>query len=209
MRYENELLYPTNRHDDSICFVGIDPGTVRLGFASIIVDPRTLGIKSIRAYTVRVELLADDESEEALYIGRRTNKLRALSRQIYRELDRLSPVCVAHETAYFNPKRPNAFESLTEAIAAIKVAVRDYSDRTLIVPIEPSLIKKKVGANPIGTKTPVKDAILRNAEITTGWRSSNSFPISDLDDHSHDAIAIAFTSLLTYKEKITKELRYL
>lgn len=201
MIYRNDLVFPMYSANEDLCFIGIDPGSNRLGLAVLHVDPSSLNITSVKARTIRVDLLTDEDSTDAIYVGKRTHKLERLTEFLTKEMERLSPFSVAHETAYYNPKMPNAFQSLTEVISAIRSSVIKYSDRVMVIPLEPSIIKKKIGANPIGSKSPVRDALLMKEELMRAWSVSNRSDFLDLDDHSHDAVAIAYTSLMSYIEK--------
>ena len=196
----DDLVIPDYRSAD-LCILGLDPSTVRVGLSVLHFDNETLELTKLKAYTLRAEHLFDQDSELVGFRGNRNSRLLGLSRQIGLEIKEAEPFMVVHEAAYFDRRKPTAFEALSQSIAYITQAVVNVSERIQILPIEASIAKKAVGVTGKG-KEAVEEALLRKKDILEIWKNSNRISISELDEHSRDAIAMAYSGYLEYKKRV-------
>lgn len=102
---------------------------------------------------------------------------------------------IAIESGFINPRMPGAVIPLASAISIISDAAINIDPDVLIIEYPPSIIKKAIGANPIGNKSPVFNALEKNLEIV------ELIDIYPLTEHCVDSIAIAYTALLEIREK--------
>jgi Holliday junction resolvasome RuvABC endonuclease subunit len=73
--------------------------------------------------------------------------------------------------------------------------IMQYDMDISIIDYPPSIIKKAVGANPLGNKSPVFNALSKNKEI------SNIVNLDLLTEHCVDSIAIAYTMLIEIRKE--------
>lgn len=120
--------------------------------------------------------------------GRRIITL-ALLREMIRELmNRFAPDIVASEDAFFNPRRPGAYEALIQWILTVSFVLRDEYQRPLYR-IPPKLVKKFISGVGTSDKEGVKKAILQHKDI----KIPSDIHVEELMEHEGDAIAIGYT----------------
>ena len=176
---------------ETVC--AIDPGTNRLGFAVLTFDTKTLSICQLTAQTFRSEHLVLPCPYTTTLHGERYVKILAQQQELFRQLTHYHPDAVCCESAFYNPSRPNAFAALTELLFAIKTLCFQYDPYLPLLFYEPSTIKKAIGMLHAHKKEGVKPALQQHLEIQTTVVPS----LEQLDDHAQDAVAVAYTYLLT------------
>lgn len=172
-------------------FLAIDPGSNFLGLAVYTIDPSYNSILNIKTFSIIVEYVpAPFYVNSDLYSGR-TEKLLKINEEIRRFLIYYNIKLVVCEAPFYNRLRPTAYGPLVEVMATIQKTVLEYNNEVPFLTVEPSVIKKAVGAGHISGKDEVKKAIGANPEIT----SKLEINLNLIDEHAVDAIAIGYTFL--------------
>lgn len=167
---------------------GIDPGTNHVGFSSLVLNPSTLTIDSIWCATLRVDRLEDYQGFDPEAHSERVEKLLKIRHAVTRLLNHWNPVHLSCESPFYNRLRPGAYGPLVESVLMIKLAAYEYNANLPFMPLEPSLVKKTLGAGHIADKDKVKQTILSHP-VLTGF----NYPLEGLDEHALDALAVAYT----------------
>lgn len=199
------LVFPADgSFVETIC--GIDPGSNTLGLCFMDYDIRTFEIVSITAYTHRAERFIDEESDVALTHGVRLARLVAHRNNLFECFIHYKPSVICVESPFINTFRPEAVVALVETMATIQYAAIDYDATVGFVKYPPAVVKKTIGAFATGTKTNVFDAIATTKEIT------KLVPVEQLklfDEHTIDAISVAYVQLLNLRLENTNVLKKL
>lgn len=174
--------------------VGIDPGTVKLGFSAIEFDVVTFEVVKIESITLDGDKLPSSQWTGRLY-GDRARRVESLEYHLLQRFEDVQPFGIASEAPFYNQKRPNAYAALMEVICGIRSAVRAYSVSRPLYLIDPPSVKKAVGAAGNADKLAVQAAIIKHPVIS----SKLTVPITTLDEHSLDATAVAYWLLQMYK----------
>lgn len=173
--------------------IGIDPGS-NMGISILELDsnysPLALTAFTIKA-NINLNTIPDLETlHTARYFRLKNQRLRLLNLFLIND-----PIAVACETPYFNSRMPTAFSSLVETLSTIKQSLIDYNEFMELYGIDPSTIKKNVGANGIAKKESIKEAVSKLDIVKLLDKD-----IERLDEHSIDAIAIVYS---LYKHVLT------
>lgn len=179
---------------NTVSIIGIDPGSVNLGTASLTFDIDTYDIVSCDAITFNGEKLNGNIHTGILY-GDRLQRIQRHHDNLVNLFRKVRPISVICESAFINVRRPAAYGALTEVICAIRQAVVDYDIQTPLYTVEPSNVKKAIGAPGNADKSIVKNFLLNNYQLT----STCVTPIEFLDEHSVDALCIAYAQYLRYR----------
>ena len=166
---------------------GVDPGTNHVGFSSLVLNPDTLQIENIWSTSLRVDKLPSYPEYNATTHTERVEKLLKIRHAVVKLLRYWTPRHMACESPFYNRLRPGAYGPLVESVLMIKLAAFEHNPNMSFYSIEPSVIKKSVGAGHISDKHAVKAAILNHTTL-----SSFGFPLQDLDEHALDSLAVAF-----------------
>jgi Holliday junction resolvasome RuvABC endonuclease subunit len=170
-----------------VSIIGIDPGSTNLGCAILSFDILTNQITCLEAYTFRGERLPGSEWTASIDNDRR-KRITALEDKLFEVFMFVNPICIACESAFINVKRPSADGALTEVVCAIRSAVARFDIWRVLRMVAPSSVKNAVGAMGGGDKDAVKKALLNISELTSVVLT----PITEMDEHSVDAIAVAY-----------------
>ena len=182
--------YPDDR--DTFTILGVDPGSETVGYAIIEVGIKSLDIVNATAFTVtgsKLPQLCYTDTE--LYHDRyaRIQAHRDAFKRILETLDPLAKVC---ESPFFNPRRPSAFGVLMEVVAAIQETVRLWDNWKSVKFVDPPTAKKSFGAAGNAGKPDMAIAYQKLSQL--------HFPgTMNLDEHSIDALAIAYNQYCIYK----------
>ena len=174
--------------------IGIDPGSVTLGVACMTVDVNTLQIVNTQAVTFIGTKLPIDPWMEQMH-SPRFARIAAHKENLKNVFNYCHPIVVACESPFYNPSRPHAYGVLVETLDAIRHAVWEYDPCLSLELTDPPTIKMAVGGKGNADKDEMKRLILRLPDLNfTGMT-----PLHLLDEHSIDAIAVAYTKLLQYR----------
>lgn len=177
--------------------VGIDPGSVSLGVGVIWFNIDTNCIEMTEAKTYNGEKLGRGSwiTERS---GDRAGRIAGLKDNLLRIFNIVQPVVIASESPFFNQRRPQAYGALTEVVCAIREAVEDYDRWKHLQLIDPPTVKNAVGAKGNAGKEEVKEKLLGLPHINY----QGEVPLYALDEHSVDAIAVAYCQLLRLMEQL-------
>lgn len=177
--------------------VGIDPGTHKLGVGILSVSCETMEIIASNAYTLTaLKLLPKDAWAIGIH-GERAARIQALSDELDRCFGVFKPLRIASESPFYNPRRPMAYGSLVETLSMIRQAVWRYSVWCQMGLVDPPTVKNAVGARGDGSKDAVKKRIIAMDEL----RWNGLHPITELDEHAIDGLAVAYSDYKTFKEQ--------
>lgn len=190
------LLY----RDDTLSFMGVDPGTNQLGVAKIDFNPRTGEIVQTSAITCIAERQVSYDTDEIEDSDlRRYKRLRWHEDHLHYLFCLHQPVRIAVETNYISRGTPSAYGPLVESVLAIRNAAYRYHPSYPIVMIDPMSAKKAVAAKTRG--------LSKDENKLAVWRAVGElleplglpYPIyQDLSQHASDAVAIAYCAFLRY-----------
>jgi Holliday junction resolvasome RuvABC endonuclease subunit len=173
--------------------MGIDPGSEAIGVSLIYFDPITMNIRSVKARTYFGSRLTG--RNELLDIhGDRMCRIYKHKDNLINLLQEINPLAVVCESPFINMRMPAAYGALTEVVFMIRQCVLEYSVLTPFYLVEPSNVKKAAGAKGNADKVTVKQSLLQNELLTKVFDGN----IRSLDEHSLDAIAVAYSQYLKY-----------
>lgn len=179
------------------CIVGLDPGTETLGVGIITFDVRTLWIEKTTALTLKGSKCRMNPSMIESH-SERFARIDTLGLNILDILHYHKPIAVVCESPFFNSKRPQAFSALIEATAMIRYTVWRYDPSIGLCLVDPPSVKQAVGAKGNAGKDDVQKAVLTIGELNY----QGLLPLSSLDEHSIDAIAVAYSKLIDYRKPL-------
>lgn len=183
---------------DTTCIVGIDPGSDTLGLSIIKIRIPTLEIVAIEAQTFTGSRMFSNNGWQASVLGERYARIHAHKVNLVQLFTDINPINIACEGPFFSQRRPSAFGSLMEVLSMIREAVELYDPwRTLYV-IDPPTVKKSVGAPGNAMKDVVRKHVI---ELLKPYYVGPK-PIEELDEHSIDAIAVAYCRYVSLKNNL-------
>jgi len=188
-------LMPTHSDESPYAsIVGVDPGTDTLGLSSIYFDPVTLRIEKSYALTLVGSKCRINEHLVNIH-SHRFARLAALEENIVGFLLYHQPIAVVCESPFFNAKRPQAYGALTEATNMIRHAVWRYDQECELNMIDPPSVKRAVGAKGNADKKDMMKAVCALPDL----RYIGLPLLSELDEHSIDALAVSYSKLSAYR----------
>lgn len=185
------------------CIAGIDPGTDTLGFGALKVNVVTLEIIESTAFTYVGSKLAKDSWYGDVH-GNRAGRLGAHEDNLVEIFEYYRPNLVASESPFFNRRFPQAYGALTETVDAIRNALWRFDPWLSLFMIDPPTVKLAVGAaNPTKNLThDEKKGLVKTALMALPDLNYNGpTPIACLDEHSVDALAVAYARLKILREQ--------
>lgn len=172
--------------------VGLDPGTDTFGAACLDLDLGTKQLELVEVNTFSGEQLSRSLPYVAQVYGDRTARLMAHEQNLLGYFKYLQPHCIISESPFLG-RFPQAFAALTECVSAIRRAVMQYDGFMPLLVVDPPTVKLAVGVKGKGkTKDDVKDGLQKL--IASGkLLNTVGVDIDALDEHSVDAIVVAYT----------------
>ncbi len=179
--------------------LAIDPGTNCMGLCYMTLNIKTLEVISTRAETIMVKtsLLNKDT---ILFYSERQAKLDYLTNRLTTIVSEFKPITIACEGPFYNGRRPGAFAPLLELLLQFKLALRDLYPLVGFVIYEPSTVKRGVDAKGNADKDQIRSKVLVMKDI---MKYNSPIPIEELDEHSIDSIAVAFTHVNNLRVNLT------
>lgn len=174
-----------------ISIVGIDPGSDTLGTSILWIDLSLMKIISSSAKTFRGEKLVKNEAWTETLYGNRLARIWALENELVHLFTHVQPFMIASEAPFVNKRFPQAGLALTEVVCSIKNAVIRYDRWKPLYLIDPPTVKRSVNAKVMGGaagKDEIKQALAKLPDLCY----SGDIPFADLDEHSVDALAVAY-----------------
>ena len=187
------------------CYLlGIDPGSSTLGVAILELDSITFSIVATTAYTIEATKLELFNTLD-LRLPERERRLRAISKAISLCLEDYKPLTLAIESPFFNSRKPSAYAVLIETMYVLKQTARAYDLNLPIIEVDPPTAKKAIGVRRLKAKErrrlklTTKDLVREALLPLTALKLTSD--IDSLDEHSLDAIAVAYSS---YKQILAR-----
>lgn len=188
------LIDPHADCSDVVRIVGIDPGSTNMGFGVIEASLTQNKIVSCAAKTLNTAKILCSELDEKVHSARYA-RIFALTDTLHDMFVETQPIMVACESPFMSRRRPMAYGALMETVYAVRIALRRYDSTIPLDLVDPPTAKIAVGAKGNAGKEDVLKAFLNlNAgEIGNSFDAQRSQRgVSELDEHSSDALAIAY-----------------
>lgn len=182
--------------------VGIDPGTETLGFCVLDLYLSTGLLQVVNAQTVELQRMLVDWREEERIHGSRTARLMALEERLFIYFEHFQPHAICAESPFMH-RFPMTFAALTECVSYVRRAVVRYDRYMPLELVDPPTAKKAVGAKV--KKGMTKEAI-REAIAVLGLTYAKGVSLKSMDEHSVDALAVAYHQALVYRNQIPSSL---
>jgi len=181
-------MYDISSKDDSdidrkntLLILGIDPGN-NIGLCLMEVNTATWQILGVKYKTIKLSFRGNTISDKLIIVQDVIEKLFAVH-----NIDVMSI-----EKAFSNPQAPRASINLSKIITMSVMPV--FHKKTLeVYEFEPKLVKKIFSDNGRSDKTDMFDSLLNHNILT----DNQPMP----DEHSVDAIAIAYCAYSTIKDR--------
>ena len=187
------------------CYLlGIDPGSSTLGVAILEINSITFSLVATTAYTIEATKLELFDMLD-LRLPERERRLRAISKAISLCLEDYKPLTLAIESPFFNSRKPSAYAVLIETMYVLKQTARAYDLNLPIIEVDPPTAKKAIGVRRLKAKErrrlklTTKDLVREALLPLTALKLTSD--IDSLDEHSLDAIAVAYSS---YKQILAR-----
>lgn len=177
-----------------VSILGLDPGTNTLGLGWINFDVSSLQIVNTQSLLLIADKMRPDPWYAEIHCDRHS-RLKVLGENILQMLHYVRPVCIVTESPFFNPSRPNAFAALIETVEMIRQAVSQFDSYKSLNYIDPPSVKRAVGAAGNAKKEEVQRRVIMVEELNY----QGSVPLASLDEHSIDAIAVAYSKLIEFR----------
>lgn len=191
------ISIPTNS-SNIFPIIGLDPGSNSFGIALLYVDIYTMKIISSNAWTIFGERLAGKNNWIEEIHGGRTNRIMAIEDNLLAVFKYYNPFLIASESPFINNAFPQAGIALTEVMSSIRRAVMRYDPWKELYLISPSEMKQAVGASSSKIdKSKLKDKVKDKIVSLTDLNYSGFVPITELDEHSIDALGVAYARFKT------------
>jgi Holliday junction resolvasome RuvABC endonuclease subunit len=186
-----------------VSIMGLDPGTETLGVGILVVDLETWQIVSSNAQTFKGTKLVGKVDWISELHGDRMGRINAHQDNLVALMRHYAPFAIASESPFFNRLHPQAYGALMEVIAAIRHAVMLYDMWKPLHLVDPPTVKNAVGVKgnkggPEG-KVLMREAVLKLAPVL---KYSGLQPLDQLDEHSIDALAVAYCRYLQLTEEL-------
>jgi Holliday junction resolvasome RuvABC endonuclease subunit len=174
--------------------IGIDPGSNTLGFSEIYFDVRDLSIIKSVARTLKgasiLGPLGLSQSHSDRYC-----RIFSLAKEILKNFVELEPNFVICESPFISSRQPMAYGALMEIVFAVRRAVLDYDSTQPMDTVDPPRAKKAVGAPGNAKKPEMQSAVIKLKDEFKLDELLSDAPLESLDEHSIDALAIAYFKL--------------
>ena len=183
----------------SYYILSFDPGLSFSGWSYSEVDDKVFCVKEFGMLTPNKTVDHKSHREDVSVYGKRIITLSIL-RDMMRELmTKYNPDFVVSEDAFFNPRRPGAYEALLHWILTVSLLLRDEFKKPLYK-IPPKLVKKFISGVGTSDKEGVQAAIFKHKDILFSSELKNF----TLTEHEGDAIAIGYTQWKLFQTTSTK-----
>lgn len=191
------LYLPTGASEHAVV-MGIDPGSDTLGVSFIYYNVRTSRIDKTVAMTLRGSRMISGSPIVDIH-GVRATRIHMLSERLYALMCEYNPMVVVSESPFFAVRMPQAYGALTEVVCAIRNALWRYDWTMVLELIDPPRVKQAVGAAGNADKFAVSAALQERYHLLNYDAAKSGLVFSALDEHSIDAIAVAYSRINTFR----------
>jgi Holliday junction resolvasome RuvABC endonuclease subunit len=183
--------------------VGIDPGSDTLGVGVLYFDLDALEIVGSEAFTLNGTRQGRGTFATEIH-GDRLGRIESHREALLQVFRYFEPISIASESPFMSRRMPAAYGALTEVVCAIRHAAMQYDAWKPLKMIDPPTVKRAVGVSgktggPEGKKL-MLTALL--AMPPTELRYCGDVPMESLDEHSIDALAVAYCHLTQLLEEL-------
>ncbi|MGI9213242.1 MAG: hypothetical protein ACR2HF_12300 [Methylococcaceae bacterium] len=190
------IVMPTEDNTRGV-ICGIDPGSMHCGLSALTVAWTTWTVCGLEAQTYTPPIhLGLREVDEPLD---RYARISYLQERLIAAFHHYRPALIYCESPFYNRLRPGAYAVLVECVYSVRLAAAQYDPSVRFGVYEPSVVKKTVGATAHGTKIAVKDALFLIDDLKPWLGDAYS---CTLDEHSLDAIAVAYTHVMKMRHQL-------
>jgi Holliday junction resolvasome RuvABC endonuclease subunit len=181
-------MLPIPEDDNYITSViGIDPGSETLGCGIVYFNCFTFEIVGCEAYTFKGSKLPGSDWLMQTF-NDRIKRIDALKENLINIFNKVLPVSICAEAPFMSMRRPSAYGALTE--------VMEHDAWKTLYLVDPPSVKVCIHAKGNADKEMVKQAMLLVPELT----QTCTTPIAFLDEHSVDALAVAYWMYLQLRD---------
>lgn len=185
--------------DDDAHFriMGIDPGSNDLGVAIIEVNPETFDARVVYATTLYLKKLLSLYEQTHEVHGEKIAKLFACEMAMKKLYSTWQPDMVVCESPYMG-LYAQAYAALVECVSAIRRSLWEYDPSMPLLTLDPATIKTYMGVSgKSGDKDKIHNALCGLTQLT------QAIELDELDEHAHDAIAVAYAKYKRFFEGVT------
>lgn len=175
--------------------IGIDPGSSNLGIGIIYYDVKTFQIVGSKAFTLNGAKLGKGSWVTKIH-GDRAGRINALGEALLQVILNEEGVTDIVSESPFMSRFAQAFASLTEVVAEVRRVIINHFPWLTLHLIDPPSVKNAVGAKGNADKDEVKTAISN----LPGFVYNDPDEFMFLDEHSTDALAVAYSRYKVLKE---------
>jgi len=175
--------------------ISIDPGTETLGLCIMSVDVDTLEITSTQCRTYTGSKLPSVLFQEDNY-NARYYRIKSHCDNLKKILLEVNPLFIVCESPFYNSRRPNAFEALTQVTTNLLNTCYEYNCKMPFFYIDPPTAKIAVGAK----GNAKKEDMLAAVKNLTDLNYTGEISLKDLDEHSIDSIAIGYSKIVEWRK---------
>ncbi len=171
--------------------IGIDPGTETLGVSVLDVhlDTNRIALQYAATYTATQLIRLFNLQWISSVHGEKVARLKAHEENLYSLFTSFQPHEIVSESPYLG-RFPAAYAALVECMSTIRSAVMRYDFRMPLYTLDPPTVKASLGVSgKSGDKTLMREGLLKLNDL----ENPNRIPIEQFDEHSIDAVAVAYT----------------
>lgn len=201
------MLQLAQEGPDHFFIVGIDPGSTTMGVAALAVRISDLELLRIDSFTIDANKPCGGKSYpsslEETYPARSVRMLE-ISRRLANAFDYYTPLQIACETPFYNPRNPNAYGVLVEVVKTVEIAVRDWNPWRPLYRIESTAAKKSVSPTDEDERKRlrlIKDSKERIKETVRIFPPLQFLDLSKMSEHEIDAVVVGYCQLLRLRNR--------
>lgn len=180
------------RQTNLVTVAGIDPGIDDLGLAYLTVQLEPLVLVKAWAGTLHACQTPKGDPLLQQMHSKRMVKLVAHQQAFRTFLLTVEPHAVAIELPFYNPKRPMAFSSLKDVVNMLRWELLQTAATTRYVEYDAAVNKTTFG---VPGNSPDKTLMMEKVRALPGLQTVCTVDLTQLDEHAHDALAIAYTHI--------------
>jgi Holliday junction resolvasome RuvABC endonuclease subunit len=172
--------------------VGIDPGSTTMGFSILEYDLHSFEIVRTYARTFNAGKMKLNELDIVNH-SERYARIYELMDTLYDAFVEIQPTFVISESPFMAMRMPQAYGALVEVVFAVRSALRKYDPTMTLDLIDPPRAKNAVGAAGNAKKEQVHTSLKKLLPILHFDEALSAKSFDELDEHSVDGIAIAYS----------------
>lgn len=166
-------------YDNLFKIVSIDPGN-NIGISIYTIDSLDYSVKSITTHTVVLDIHVEKGPNQL------TSRVYYLNRYFSELLEYHRPLVIVEEAAFLNNRFPKAVMQLSQYIAAVDIAIYEYSLNAKVFRYPPKYIKRFIGAGGNADKDDMLKAVKKIPEI------NGNVDLEAITEHEIDALSIGY-----------------